>query len=173
MFSASCRRKSREPRTSEIGSTSARATGPASRNVASEKGRPARNASVGAAEHGRPDAAVGDRGRLDLLAVPLDPNARAKRGDVHLLALGDLVELDDLVAAWLQRDQHSGDDLVGCDDASASARCGSPSIATRRAAAHADQFQLGLEDHQETERVGDRRAVCDVADQRGDIADLR
>ena len=98
MFSASCRRKSRDPRTSEIGSTSARATAPASRNVASENGRPARNASVaGSLQHGRPDAAVGDRGRLDPFAVSLDPDAGAKGRDVHLLALGDLVELHDLV----------------------------------------------------------------------------
>ena len=61
-------------------------------------GRPARNASVARQpEHGRPDAAIGDRGRLDPFAVPADPNGRAKGGDVHFLALGDLVELDDLV----------------------------------------------------------------------------
>ena len=39
-------------------------------------------------------------------------------------------------------------------------------------AAGADQFQLGADDQEQAERVGDRRAVGDVADQRGDVADL-
>ena len=43
----------------------------------------------------------------------------------------------------------------------------------RVATAGAGHFELGPDDQEEAERVGDRRAVGDVADQRGDVADLR
>ena len=69
----------------------------------------------GQPEHRRPDPAVSDRGRLDSLTAPPETNARAKGGDVHFLAFGDLVELDDFVGRR-ERDQHAGDDLVGRED---------------------------------------------------------
>ncbi len=65
--------------------------------------------------HLRPDAAISDCCRLDFIAFQADPDARAKRGDVHVFALGYLVKLHDFAGRG-QRDQDAGDELVRFDD---------------------------------------------------------
>ena len=71
-----------------------------------------------------------------------------------------------------QRDQHARDELAGREDRllGAAMEAVDPHAT---GAVWADQFELGADDQEQAERVGDGRAVGDVADQRGGVADLR
>ena len=91
-----------------------------------------------------------------------DPDGRTKGRCVDLLALGDLVELDQFVRAGQWNDDPR-DDFVRCQSTSASAPGGSLRPSRAGETAGAGHFELGPRDQEKAQRIGHGRAVGDVS----------
>ena len=118
-----------------------------------------------------PHGAVCDRSGGDRVAVESQADGCGKTGDVQIAASRHSVESQQFVL-FRQRHNHSREQFARLEVELFVAAVEIVDIHQSGATA-AGEFQFGVHDVQERQRIGDRRGVDDVAANRADVANLR